>query len=309
MKQKLTITIALTIIILSLLASIMLSCNNDNNDNNESDEDTIIPPTENPLEFIPISSAATGQFLLSPFIPRRGLILPIPVESSPGQAELACSVKNVTSDTNRLSYKAQYSDCSRGFYDPISSENPDFYVVHIYFDIALLGDEEFDIFKITTIDLLLNYQEISLPVNITIYDRRDYGIIDPNWTPPKTTYGYQFDKYFKRQYSKPFISLESNQKLISLENPDGTPLENIKMLVHTLSNNYLQNLNINGENSLNINFQPTESVYLYLYWDVDCYSGYISHELIVRYIIDDNEYFISYFVNLFNTNFMSNVFI
>ncbi|MDR0752097.1 MAG: hypothetical protein LBF12_05925 [Christensenellaceae bacterium] len=300
MKQK-----SIAIVLLSLLASIMLSCNNDNDDDSKENR---IPPAEESLLFYPVSLAANSQLFLSPSNPTREITLPIPVLNHTTQFELDCLIENVESNTNRLNYEVEYQKghFEMGIFDPstptsgggyIITAISDFVILHVYFRITLIGDEEFDFFEITSVNLILNYQKINIPVNIAIFDRRDYEIPNTNWSSSPYTFSHKLDENSTLS-NMPTTAIHFNQKekLISIQNLDGSPLKDIKIRTRNPNTSLESYLNLNGENSLNIYYQTVQYMSMYFSWDVDTYSGYISRELIIKCMVDDYEYYNTYFI-------------
>ncbi|MDR0752098.1 MAG: hypothetical protein LBF12_05930 [Christensenellaceae bacterium] len=306
--------IIISIIALVLLLSVLQSCNT--NENDDDSKKNRIPPAEESLLFYPVSLAANSQLLLSPSIPTREITLPIPVLNYTTQ-ELDCHIENVESNTNRLSYEVEYQNgyFERGNFDPstpsddggvyISTAISDFVILHVYFRITLIGDDEFDFFEIASVNLLLNYQKINIPVNIIIFDRRDYEISNTNWFSYPDTISHRISKN-SSQIQMPTTDLHFYKKenLISIQNLDGSPLKDIEIKIQNLNVGSVSYLNLNGENSLNINYQTAQFMIIYFSWDIDTYSGYISREIIVKRMVNDYEYYDTYFIEYRNPSNM-----
>jgi hypothetical protein len=282
---------------------IFQGCNDGNNDTDPAPETTRIPKGDE-VTIIPTTNALDAQILLSPAMPTRKLVLPISALEIPSQNDYDTVITHITGDTERLAFEVDYWHCTAGYLNGISNPTKTDYCVHqIYLIITLTGDASFNTMEITEVGLSFNYQEVILPVNISIYDQRNYGSHrekeDPLESPGSDFLNLitQFDFIF---------TIDPYAKLTSIAYPDGGELKNLT-ISYSWNAVKMFPVDITTSCEMNIENEQGQIMGVYLVWDPEINNGYFARELIWKYVVDDIEYIGTFVVEFANSLAMRSV--
>jgi hypothetical protein len=281
------------------------------------DDDTIYYRIDK-LEFVETTDIVQYDLLLSPDIPFREILIPVIFNYTGNTSYVNPSLIAVKGnyDANKLSttivgeyFSLMKEDESQ---DTIFNLDLDRYLIaYIYMRINLIGDARFDQQTITSFDLIVHDTAVTVPVNIKISDRRDFGVYrnlingiskDMN----ETEYNVS-----KLTYDETIVSVNNPVKIKSIFYPDRLIIDNFRM--HRMLDPFEEYFEIFVDNSLNINADFNTSYWMRARWESPqgLGNGFFGREVIIKYVLkaDNKEYIDTWFTIMTYRYFLKNVII